>query len=332
MQIKTSAILLTYNGLQCYEKFKTAMMQKLHDKDRYAICEEQTPKQKEEDRVHHHAFIWRHTGQIDCSSDHYTIDGVHPNVQCNTSKGAATAVSCQRGMFYVETEFKTTHIKSDTNYYAGHDYAVKQKWIMDLYQTNKCKRALEAMAHYSCLTPAGEAQVRMSDSRRMKDAKSEALKERQAYLQTTYSPFGSLYDVEQVWLPQYEHVKDRYDFLVVFGRSKTGKTNYCRSLFKNPFLHRDSVCWNGYDPDLHDCVIFDDVKSVYKYVNENRALFQAGSSVMVQTSLTNIFAISIDCTQKPLIITTNTEPTGDWILANSVCIPVGDPLWMDDRS
>ena len=111
-----------------------------------------------------------------------------------------------------------------------------------------------------------------------------------------------------------------------------GKTELARSYFKSPFEHRDRISWAGYDEDKHDCIIFDDVPSIYAYINNNRALFQAGDFAVVQTSATNVYAMTIDVSQKPIIVTTNDNPYGTWILANSVPVEISETTYLKDES
>eukprot|EP00966_Prymnesium_polylepis_P010281 237119-Prymnesium_polylepis.2 len=129
------------------------------------------------------------------------------------------------------------------------------------------------------------------------------------------------------WKMQYGIEKLRYKFLVIHGPSLTGKTEFAKSLFENAFLHRDTIAWTGYNEDKHDAIIFDDIKGIYKHVSENRALFQAGAPIVTQTSATNVHALTVDVTAKPLIITSNDEPLGEWLLANAVVMNVTDPLY-----
>jgi hypothetical protein len=109
-----------------------------------------------------------------------------------------------------------------------------------------------------------------------------------------------------------------------------GKTEFARSLFRNAFLHRDSISWTGYDEDVHDAVIFDDIKCVYKIVSDNRALFQASGTAMQQTSATNVHALSVDVTAKPIVITSNYEPRGECgygeMLSSCRCLSRSTPL------
>ena len=65
--------------------------------------------------------------------------------------------------------------------------------------------------------------------------------------------------------------KERYNFLILHGPSKTGKTQLAKSLFSNPFVHTDAICWAGYDEDKHDAIIFDDVKFVFKHISEAKS-------------------------------------------------------------
>ena len=51
------------------------------------------------------------------------------------------------------------------------------------------------------------------------------------------------------WKAQYGVEQLRYHFLVIYGPSKTGKTEFARSLFENAFLYRDTISWSGYNEE-----------------------------------------------------------------------------------
>ena len=80
-------------------------------------------------------------------------------------------------------------------------------------------------------------------------------------------------------------------------------------------------------------IIFDDVPNIYTYVNDNRAMFQAGpDGIVVNTSATNAFAHTIDLAGKPIIITSNDVPgvtEGTWIDKNSVKLEITEPTWIE---
>ena len=94
---------------------------------------------------------------------------------------------------------------------------------------------------------------------------------------------------------------------------------------------KGSIDWAKYDSRVHDVIIFDDVPNIYTYVNDNRAMFQAGpDGIVVNTSATNAFAHTIDLAGKPIIITSNDVPPADnaWILANARIVLIDSQAWI----
>jgi len=324
-QIKAKAVLLTYHIetdlCPDLQTFISTFSDFLHDSDRVSYCRERGSSN------HFHVFLER-MKQIDCSSKHFNLFDCNPNAQPNLCKGSGFRLAADRGHFYVYCEYKNTHLESQATWMPCEDYVVRSKWIMDLWGKNKINddQVIPCLAHYKCLTPATEAQIRMSVARKKSDDKALHKRARMARLTSTLQTFIPNSHVDS-WKLSYDTESFRYKFLTLVGPSRLGKTQYARSLFTNPFVHSDSICWHGYDEDHHSCVIFDDVKSIWKYVSDNRALFQAAGDVTVQTSATNLYAICVDVFAKPLIITTNSEPTSDWAIANSLIVHVTEPLW-----
>lgn len=323
--IKAHAFMLTYNWpddkTYDFEEFVNVFREeKMDPRDVASFVHEK------ETRDHFHVYL-HSTRQIDCDNSVYNMwEMENPNVKPNTMSGSGYKVAVQRGHFYVSCEHKKSYIVGISDYPPNVAYVVRQKWIMDLWAKDKIADPISAMAFYNCLTPAAQAQVTMSLNRKRLDNKKAAKVARREAILASFSAFPKIDCVEE-WKLHYNTVLARYNFLVLWGPSRTGKTEYARSLFKNPFIHEDSVCWNGYDEDEHDVIIFDDVKSVYKYISDNRKLFQASSDVMTQTSATNVYALSVDVTAKPIIVTSNEPPGSEWIMANAVIHNVKGPLW-----
>ena len=356
--VKSKAILLTYNELpvnMTIDRLETAVKSApfMEKTWRWSICLERGS------RVHAHAYF-EAKKQYDCALSQFSllIDPdesssseevtygpwqIHRNpyegpyesavsdCQPNAITGSGYRPAADRGHFYVQCRYKNTHIAECNNYEAGKDFIVKTQWIQTYWQQQKIDddKILPGAGFYRCCTPALEAMVRHSLSKRRVELKAAKREERTQVLRGMKRPHKRFPEIE-AWKEQYNHVNFRYKFLILWGPTRMGKTELARSYFQNPYEHRDSICWNDYDADLHDVIIFDDVKLVYKYISDNRSLFQAGSWVTVQTSATNVFAMEIDVTQKPIIVTSNSEPQGEWILGNAVNIQIDTPTFEPD--
>jgi hypothetical protein len=357
-KVKAKAILLTYNELPYgidIERVRAALESSLFigNTIRWSICLERGS------RVHIHAYLESrkqyHTtlkhftltipageahevpdqeyGPWPMNKDPYIGDyvAVPSDCQSNTTSGSGYRPAANRGHFYVQCRYKNTHIAQINNYEAGHDFSVKTEWMKTLWDQQKIDddRILPGAGFYRCCTPALEGLVRHSVSKRRMEVKAEKRVQRINQLAAMKNPHRT-YSIIEAWREQYNKIDFRYKFLILWGPTRTGKTELARSLFDSPFEHRDSVCWTGYDEDKHDGILFDDVKLVYSYVSENRSLYQAGGWVCVHTSPTNQNAIDIDVTQKPIVITTNAQPLGDWILGNAYVVHIDAHTWLEE--
>ena len=80
-----------------------------------------------------------------------------------------------------------------------------------------------------------------------------------------YSPFPPV-PAAQAWLAMFCEDRLRYPLLLVLGASHTGKTEWVKSLFKNPLdLKVGSLevlpdGMRGFERDVHDGIILDDVR------------------------------------------------------------------------
>ena len=83
------------------------------------------------------------------------------------------------------------------------------------------------------------------------------------------------------WAAQYKTVRDRYQFLVLDGPSKRGKTAYCRALvpqgqvFEMTCSGNVPLNFDGYDEMAHELLLFDEAGPAQ--VIANKKLFQAQS-------------------------------------------------------
>lgn len=329
-RVNCKACLLTYNCDEhvTYSEWRDLLLAKCKDGDRVSTCHEKA------NRNHFHAYIERLKGRIDCALKHFEIMDTMPNCQCNKVKGSGFRIAADRGHFYVVCQHKKSQITFDTNWQPCHDYAVKAKWPLDMWRTEKIAddRIVECLAFYKCLDPRDKQMIECTVSQTKQKRKLEAIAERKVRIRAAFKPFPIIPLVEE-WYAQYLSELARYKFLILWGPSRTHKTEFVKArLGANVFTHHDCVSWNGYDDEYHTAVVFDDVKSIYKYVSDSRHLFQANDMATVNTSATNCYARQIDVVGKPLVITTNEEPTSDWILANAFILEVAHPLGgRDDR-
>lgn len=274
---------------------------------RFTVCHENTGE--------FHAMLESRT-KFQHQSSHWVINDCLPNVVCNTIKGSGARPSRDRGHFYLQNEYKNSYLKHITNWQAGHFFVVKPDWCLTLWAEGKCDRLIECAGHYGALTPALEARFRLSMNSRKREAEASEIEARRQRITANWT-FPDPPDVWNEWKSQYREEKARYLFLIIQGDSFAGKTEYVKHMFKNPFIHKDNICWKRYDHTKHDCILFDDVKHIRTYISNNKNIFQASQVCTVHTSDCNVYAFDVNLIQKPIIINSNDELRDSWVIANS---------------
>ena len=136
--------------------------------------------------------------------------------------------------------------------------------------------------------------------------------------------------------------RDRYKFLVLVGRSRTGKTCYARQLCCPAHQTLELNCAAGAEPDLreydcdkHGAILFDEASPAMVLLQKK--LFQAQPAwVQLGSSTTNCHSYKVMLGRVPLIICSNswleqteqlTEADREWITANQVLVTVDAPVW-----
>lgn len=283
---------------------------------------------EKESRFHWHTFYECET-QIDCDLQYFQTSesGEVGDFKPNNGK------NIPQGHWYTQCVYKTSHIC------AVSDLAPiipKLNWLTDKWQQNKIEKIKEALAAAKLLKPPIVAWIDAVKNHEENKRIEEELSARQVRLKLKLRPFVKNVKVE-CWRSQYREEKLRYIFLVLCGPSKMRKTEFAKSLFSNPFMHKDRIDWEGYKWKHHDCIVFDDVNlpdHIWRYVRQNKVLFQASSVVAVNTSATNCYKRDVCVVETPIIICTNeglleekvSAQYQEWIKKNCVWIDVEEPF------
>ena len=150
--------------------------------------------------------------------------------------------------------------------------------------------------------------------------------------------------VVQEFLEHLKVVRSRYKFLVLYGRSGTGKTSFVRMLTGDPTEVYEVNCASGQEPDLrpfrhfkHKIVLFDEATP--ELVLNQKKLFQAPACFLqMGSSTTNCHAYSVYVSGTGLVVCANTwmerllrlSPADqEWLNSNTFTVHVDDPLWLD---
>lgn len=314
-QIKCRAILLTYY-LSHDVDILAELKAQLKDK-KFTFAPEICPKTGEQ-----HAHLYVHSAtQMDHGISHWKVKDSTPNVSCNTTTGSNWQSQTDRGHFYIECKYKIDSHPCVTNYPVLLNYAPKACWCEALWKQGKILTSdmIECLYHYMCSTPYYRNMIQDQEKFELRREREEHNRIHKEMLNSKLKSFKA-YPIVDNWKATFNSMEHRYKFLIAIGPSRMGKSWYIQSIFVNPFRHKGSIDWHGYDATLHDAVIFEDITGWGLYVLENKPLFQANTDkYRVGTSNCNQYAFTIDVIRKPMVFETNEElEHDDWIHANAV--------------
>jgi hypothetical protein len=215
-------------------------------------------------------------------------------------------------------------------YKPSEDYAVRTQWPLDLFLKKKIdtSQAIQCMAFYRCLTPPAEAMVRRSASVLVNQTRKDWAEARLKRLLSQQQDFKK-YAVAEEFKAQFETEKLRYKFMIVHGPSEKGKSQLVLSWFKNPYVMKDGISWNDYQPETHDAIVFEDCRNMNEYICNHKTMFQSSSVVKVNLSKTNIYEQQVDTIEKPIVIMVNELPEylDPWVVHNSYMLHIDAPTW-----
>lgn len=304
--VKCKACLFTWPHedlpLDFYDKL-TEAVQSWPVVEHWAITEELTKTK----RPHFHLYIIGYN-QIDRSLASFAVQGFTPRCDPNKLKGSAARVASARGLFYVVAD-KIGTIRSNSSDETNGLIATsfRPQWAKALVSQGKMdidvykKTCLE----YSNWSEQNERDFVRLRSELSKMRKQHIIREVDIELSKKIAPFRK-FSVAEQFMSQYNQHDHRFKFLVIVGESMTGKSKYAQHLFKKPFEHTNAISWTGYDDEIHDGVIFHDVHNVFRYILNNRDLFQASNRMSkVNTSAANAMAFDIYLYRKPIVVVCN---------------------------
>ena len=138
---------------------------------------------------------------------------------------------------------------------------------------------------------------------------------------------------KEPFLEQFEHISNRYKFMVVHGESGTGKTVWARWLFGDPQFVLEVNCASCPEPDLrdldpllHKAILYDEASP--EMVLRQKKLFQAPpASVRLGCSTTNCHAYDVFVSGVAMIIASNT-----WVSDVEALKKPEDRRWLADNS
>ena len=356
-RIKSKAFMLTFNSEtfgqmnpeELFEDFRAWAVERaaMHGATSWSATAEIAS------RTHLHAyFSWQGPGAngIDHSSTAaWRFQDIRPRVDVNNENRGRWhwLRAVQHGHFYVSV-MKEGTLHADTDYAPWtSDWVPEASWVTSLWKAHKLSHAafLELSAKLrdghdrrkACADAVISYESANAHAKEKMDARNRITKKAK--------PFKPLPDLIQRWRLQYHEDEERYNMLVLFGRSRTGKSRLCRSLFGDETTlvvdvqHAEHPDLRSLNRKKHNAVLFDEVASP-KFVVSNKKVLQAHiDGAILGQSATQLYTYEVFLWKTPLMLTTNCweyadypEADRDWIEANCVAVHISSPVWEEPAS
>ena len=299
-------------------------------------------------RVHIHAFLdWPTPEEFDPSvlKEQLAFMSAYPHMHFTATRGRGLERSLQRSHFYVRAE-KVGTLHFIGNYFPWTEWAPggvgnyrpDGKWIDDLWSEHKLSNSV--YLKYAELVRVDfpkrrswhDAVMAQVQTRKME---TEAAR-RETLLQAAQCPWREIPEVGE-WKASYEGLRTRYNILVIRAGSKSGKTEFAKSLFPTVWeqVVEDLPAPNLRTFHMHafDAILFDNVNAA-SFILDNRGLLMARNTVhhLAQTA-TGLFTYPRFLHRVPIMVTMDVErnwPDSDWFKANCivVTVPQGEKLFV----
>ena len=301
---------------------------------------------------------------VDRTSKYFAWNGRSPNASSHDYLGQGLnknpkflQPSVDRGFFYVYADKEGTqrdakgNVCVDGNHFpcwvkkkkASH-YQVPGKWPLSLWQQHKLSH--ETYENYLFLCRDGVVgRKRNLDVVRQRAEEDEEDEERVATAKrvrlNTFEPFPEVPEVT-AWQKLFKKEVDRYPFLVVFGPSRSRKTEFAKSLFKNPLelkvgtLEHFPEGMRAFQRKKHDAVVLDDCRD-FGFLVKHQEKLQGKSDARVEFASTPGGQCSFSkwLHRVPVVVTANNTTknselldTDDFLgnLDNRVLVRLAGPL------
>jgi hypothetical protein len=347
-RIQSVAVLLTYNGvadLAQWRRFVKHVQASLKCWRVKHWCA--TLEANKKDKLHIHLMLQFHS-QVDRCSSFFAFENLKPRADPTDLLGEGFCKrrlqeSIDRAMFYCWADKRGT--KRDErgkectvgNYEpcwtnATFTYAVKGKWPESLWKAYKLEtQVYEEKYLYQCRDGV-LARKRNLDAAKEHDAAAASRVEvaarakRLRSTKTLCPPFPPV-PAAQDWLKLFQKDGMRYPLLLVLGASFTGKTEWAKTLFRNPLelkvgsLEHFPEKMRSFARGVHDGLILDDIRDL-KFLENHQEKLQGKYDALVEFASTpgGQLAYEKDLYAVPVVATVNYSTknlelleTSDWL-------------------
>jgi hypothetical protein len=332
-RVEASVVLLTYYGfadLQQWHRFAEFVQGSLKKwtVKRWGA----TLEACETEGLHTHLALQFHQ-KVDRTAKSFAFEGLVPNVEVGDYLGEGVNGKRQqqavnRGFFYVFADKVGTQREADgTPCFEGNHvpvwvkakkrqsrYPVLGKWCENLWKARKLCH--DTYADYLYLTRDGVLsrkrnleEVRGWEERREEKEEREAATKR--VRKALFKPFEKV-PAAEAWLSLFSKELDRYPFLVVLAPSRAGKTEWAKSLFKQPLVLQ--VGNLEHFPDglrkfrrkLHDGIVLDDVRDFnFCELHQEKLQGKVDTEVEFASTPSGQYAFSKWLWRVPVVVTAN---------------------------
>lgn len=332
-RVCTSVVLLTYQGfadLQQWHRFVEVVRVSLK---KWTVQKwGATLEACETEGLHTHLFL-QFRQQVDKTARSFAFEGLVPNVRVGDYlgegfNGKRQQQSVNRGFFYVFADKVGTQREADgTPCFEGNHvpvwvkakkgqsrYPVLGKWCENLWKARKLDH--DTYEEYLYLTRDGVLsrkrnldEVKGWEERREEQTEREVVTKR--VRAALFKPFEKV-PAAEAWLSLFQEELDRYPFLVVLARSRAGKTEWAKSLFKQPLVLQVGTL--EHFPDgmrkfrrkFHDGIVLDDLRD-FSFCERHQEKLQGKVDTEVEFASTpsGQYTFSKWLWRVPVVITAN---------------------------
>ena len=222
------------------------------------------------------------------------------------------------------------------------DYPVRDSWITNLYASGKISYQTARQGYINTVHRVvyNLNALEVVHAEKQNKVLQEKVMRIEQEIRATFRPWRTI-DAVLGWQAQYAALHPRYDFLVLDGDSKFGKTWYALSLNAlGKTLYSD--CTSGYpnlkefDSAKHDAILMDEITpkcaiSIKKAVQASNELVTLGSSpTMCNAYKLHLHRVQIICCSNVWMsdLKKLNKKDAKWLMSNCRYVNVTEALWL----
>jgi len=350
-RVSSMGVLLTYNGVRDQAQWKRFVAHVEANLKRWKVkywCA--TLEASKNERLHFHLFLQFHS-VMDRQSKSFSFEGLVPRADCSDLLGEGFCKkklqeSFDRGFFYCFADKKGTQRDSNgeqctaANYWPAWTeepctYPVKGRWPENLFKAYKVTYEVYDNYLFACRDGVSYRKRNLDaclehENQAAQEAEVEARTKRLRSNAALFWPFPDVPEAK-AWLALFRKDALRYPVLVVLGKSRTGKTEWAQSLFKNPLVLKIGLLEHFPDQmrrfkrGFHDGVVLDDLRDL-RFLVSHQEKVQGKYNALVEFASTpgGQLSYSLDLFATPVVATANYSTKNLGLLENDDFLSNGE--------